>query len=534
MNDQAQSSVIERDELEDFGLALLNANEITQTDRASRVASRVLLLAHADDVLTAPIIYLTDPNYELLHAPITDAFDSIAASPPGVALIELRRGEPHENSAIKLARRLRAEPTTFAVPLVFLFDEDHPTLRDLSLRAGADDYFSLRTPPNEMRARLDAILWRAEAQRRRAPHAGDGRPEVDNLIFLIDWAHESARTSNGLDTVVIVEITPHAGDTGQARRDRAIAEAYGFLKLRLRRMDSVAFYGPSTLLVYLPGTNTDAAQTLLTRLRDEFLVERPVRDIAIGMAALPANGTDIEKLLDDAEAAMAQARAQKSQFQVGASKAGGKTAQIFAADPSSTNTAAPEDDRAHGKSETETEFRVGEATASEFATSRLAQEANNPSDDFHSRAARPVSARTSSSMSPLRSEETVGSQTPRRLLLAVSDPARLARVNALVQRAGYEVRPAFDGQQALDLLRIERPDLLLIDYGLHDMNGVEALRRLRLQSGGKFESPVVLMLEREKEDAREEALALGQQVVVTPPDDPAELLASVRATENIN
>ena len=56
---------------------------------------------------------------------------------------------------------------------------------------------------------------------------------------------------------------------------------------------------------------------------------------------------------------------------------------------------------------------------------------------------------------------------PRRLLLTVSDAARMAQLNSLIRSAGYEARAAFDGQQALDLLRIERPDLLLLDYELH-------------------------------------------------------------------
>ena len=117
---------------------------------------------------------------------------------------------------------------------------------------------------------------------------------------------------------------------------------------------------------------------------------------------------------------------------------------------------------------------------------------------------------------------------PRRLLLTVSDAARMAQLNALIRSAGYEARTAFDGQQALDLLRIERPDLLLLDYELHGIDGLEMLRRLRKQTGGHLTLPVVMLLPPAEEFARREALELGARGIVATPYDPAELLDSVR------
>src|SRR5918912_1430408 len=102
-----------------------------------------------------------------------------------------------------------------------------------------------------------------------------------------------------------------------------------------------------------------------------------------------------------------------------------------------------------------------------------------------------------------------GALMPLRLLLTVSDAARMAQINLLLRAAGYEARAAFDGQQALDLLRIERPDLLLLDYELHDINGVEMLRRLSKQSGGRLTMPVVLLLPPQREGARKDGLGGG-------------------------
>ena len=122
---------------------------------------------------------------------------------------------------------------------------------------------------------------------------------------------------------------------------------------------------------------------------------------------------------------------------------------------------------------------------------------------------------------------------PRRLLLTVSDAKRMAQINSLVRAAGYEARAAFDGQQALDLLRIERPDLLLLDYELDGINGLETLRRLGKQSGGRVTLPVVMLLPVEIEGARREAIELGAHSVVTTPYDPTDLLDSVRMAGHV-
>ncbi len=67
-------------------------------------------------------------------------------------------------------------------------------------------------------------------------------------------------------------------------------------------------------------------------------------------------------------------------------------------------------------------------------------------------------------------------------MLVVSDAERMAQVNLLMRSAAYEVRAAFDGQHALNLLRIDRPDALVVDYELPGIDGVEMLRRLAKQS----------------------------------------------------
>jgi CheY-like chemotaxis protein len=127
-----------------------------------------------------------------------------------------------------------------------------------------------------------------------------------------------------------------------------------------------------------------------------------------------------------------------------------------------------------------------------------------------------------------RERRARGTIMPRRLLLTVSDAARMAQLNSLIRSAGYEARAAFGGQQALDLLRIERPDLLLLDFELQGIDGLETLRRLRKQNGGRLTLPVVLLLPEKFETVRQEAMALGTRGIVSMPYDPVDLLDTVR------
>ena len=111
----------------------------------------------------------------------------------------------------------------------------------------------------------------------------------------------------------------------------------------------------------------------------------------------------------------------------------------------------------------------------------------------------------------------------RRLMLVVSDAARMAQVNLLMRGAGYEVRAAFDGQHALNLLRIDRPDLLVVDYELHGMDGIEMLKRLAKQSGANM-PPAFMLVPAGREDLRREASEAGARGFVNLPYDAVELL----------
>jgi two-component system, OmpR family, KDP operon response regulator KdpE len=114
---------------------------------------------------------------------------------------------------------------------------------------------------------------------------------------------------------------------------------------------------------------------------------------------------------------------------------------------------------------------------------------------------------------------------PLRVLVVDDEPPirKLLRMGLSTQ--GYRVIEAEDGQAALDRLR-EKPDLVILDLGLPDMQGLELLRTMRTRDEGV---PIVVLSSRDDEVAKVQALDLGADDYVTKPFGMDELLARIRA-----
>jgi DNA-binding response OmpR family regulator len=531
------------------------SNELPQSGAAN--PRRALIISNTEIAADLARV-LTAAGYETLLTTGTAALRSINLFTPDVCLMILERGGSTgaENESITMARRLRAEPATYALPLVLLWDEHEQAARNSALNVGTDDYFALRTEPAEMLARLDALFWRVEAGRRSASVVGDQRLEIDNFMLMLDSVREEMRAgAKGTLSLIYAMARGNDDSFDKEARDRILAEAHGFLKLHLRRIDAVAFYGPTTLLVYLPRMQSADAAGSLAKLRSEFMLERTDGEIVIGLASFPADGADVESLIEKAEQAVSLARMSNSAAgRVVAYSAQAVTDKLSSV---STSTGAPQPKSDHtpvreATAEVKTALpkqALGQAQKMKPDTARQPDTGGTGSQATRERVAgagmigtvsQPVKnegapaslnspARTATEAAAQERERRAqGAVMPRRLLLTVSDAGRMAQLNSLIRLAGYEARSAFDGQQALDLLRIERPDLLLLDYDLTGINGVEMLRRLRKQSGGRLTLPVVLLLAPDNESARREALELGARRIVSTHYDPADLLANVR------
>ena len=111
-------------------------------------------------------------------------------------------------------------------------------------------------------------------------------------------------------------------------------------------------------------------------------------------------------------------------------------------------------------------------------------------------------------------------------VLAVDDDPALLRTLSINLRArGYEVGTAGDGRTALELITERPPDLVLLDLGLPDIDGVAVLTQLRSFAA----VPVLVLSARHASDDKVEALDLGADYYVTKPFGMEELLARIRA-----
>jgi len=111
-------------------------------------------------------------------------------------------------------------------------------------------------------------------------------------------------------------------------------------------------------------------------------------------------------------------------------------------------------------------------------------------------------------------------------LLLVEDTLDLARVIiAELENAGYQVLHAADGQTALDLHAAHQPDLLILDWMLPQLDGLQVLRRLRQASA----TPVLMLTARSEEMDRVLGLEVGADDYLTKPFSMRELLARVHA-----
>lgn len=111
-------------------------------------------------------------------------------------------------------------------------------------------------------------------------------------------------------------------------------------------------------------------------------------------------------------------------------------------------------------------------------------------------------------------------------ILVVDDDLALADVVAFtLRRAGMEVALAHDGRQALDLFAADPPDLIVLDWNLPLINGLEVCTRVRAENS----VPIIMLTVRIADDDVVAALEAGADDYVVKPFSPRQLVARVRA-----
>lgn len=117
----------------------------------------------------------------------------------------------------------------------------------------------------------------------------------------------------------------------------------------------------------------------------------------------------------------------------------------------------------------------------------------------------------------------------REKVLVVDDEQKIVRiVRAYLERDGYYVLTAADGRSALDLVRRERPDLMILDLMLPEVSGWDVCRAVRADPSTAH-LPIVMLTARDEVPDRIVGLELGADDYVVKPFDPNELLARIHA-----
>ena len=118
--------------------------------------------------------------------------------------------------------------------------------------------------------------------------------------------------------------------------------------------------------------------------------------------------------------------------------------------------------------------------------------------------------------------------TSKRMLLVEDDRSLADLVAFHFERAGYKITRTVDGEEALILVEEVRPDVILLDWMIEGISGIEVCRRLRRRSATS-NVPIIMMTARGEESDRVRGLETGADDYVTKPFSPRELVARVAA-----
>jgi len=111
-------------------------------------------------------------------------------------------------------------------------------------------------------------------------------------------------------------------------------------------------------------------------------------------------------------------------------------------------------------------------------------------------------------------------------ILIVDDEPKIVQIaRDYLERAGFAILVAHDGKSALTTARVEKPDLVVLDLGLPQLDGLDVTRALRRESN----VPIIMLTARGEESDKLIGLELGADDYIVKPFSPKELVARARA-----
>jgi DNA-binding response OmpR family regulator len=111
-------------------------------------------------------------------------------------------------------------------------------------------------------------------------------------------------------------------------------------------------------------------------------------------------------------------------------------------------------------------------------------------------------------------------------ILVVDDEPKIVQIaRDYLQHSGFIVLTASDGKEALATFRAHKPDLIVLDLGLPEMDGLDVTRAIRKEAS----TPIIMLTARGEETDKLIGLELGSDDYIVKPFSPKELVARVRA-----
>jgi signal transduction histidine kinase len=117
---------------------------------------------------------------------------------------------------------------------------------------------------------------------------------------------------------------------------------------------------------------------------------------------------------------------------------------------------------------------------------------------------------------------------PSKILVVDDDERNVRLLESILRASGYPVIKAYDGQEALDLIASERPDLVLLDVMMPRMSGLEVCQKVRSQYETRL-LPVIMVTALNALEEKVQALEMGADDFLSKPINKVELLAKLRS-----
>ncbi len=116
----------------------------------------------------------------------------------------------------------------------------------------------------------------------------------------------------------------------------------------------------------------------------------------------------------------------------------------------------------------------------------------------------------------------------KRVLVVEDNENNMKLITFILEKAGYRTIKAENGQRGIELALKERPDFILLDIQLPDMDGVEVLKEIR-KSGINGEIPIIAVTSYAMSGDRDRLLQAGCTRYIEKPIDPETIIAQIRS-----